>query len=219
MVTESRQAQIVSDDIRRVRCGLIGLGTAGSWAAVLLVKLGIRELEMWDNDTVDPPNLTCQVYGEENLGQTKPDALRRVLDLIHVGIGLTSLSLHSGEFRRPKGEPPDVVISCVDSWKGRRAALEWARRGSKLFVEARMASRLSCIHAFDPAHDEDVTWWEGTLGSDDEPEIPCGMRGTAFLGAQVGATIAGLVTCLANGEPIPRESIYHLGLMRTVNFD
>jgi hypothetical protein len=75
-----------------------------------------------------------------------------------------------------------------------------------------MMGRLGIVHAIDPSKKEDVTWLLNTFGENDNgPATPCGMRGTAFLGAFIGAQVAAYVTNLANSEPFPRETAYNLG--------
>jgi molybdopterin/thiamine biosynthesis adenylyltransferase len=216
----SRQSDIIDPSIGDTSVAILGLGTAGSWSAILVSKLGVKSLDVWDDDTVELGNLGCQLYGRGHLEQSKAEALGGILSQFVEGpIGRTQLTIHADRFGKVRSHPPDVVVSCLDNWQGRRDALKWAQRGSRLFIEARMAARYRIVHAIDPSNVADVEWLAETFGDDGGPEIPCGLRGTAFLGASVGAEVAALIVNLVNGEPIPRDSSYHLGVHQVINLD
>jgi molybdopterin/thiamine biosynthesis adenylyltransferase len=220
MSLESRQAEIVKDDIAKLSVVLIGLGTAGSWAVPLLIKLGVGSLEVWDNDEVESGNVSCQAFSTNLIGRPKAHALQQVMAFLSADPGwLGRIEYHQATFELSKKLPtaPDIVISCVDTWKGRRDALDWAKGTSQAYIEARMMGRLSIVHAIDPRKDDDIKWIEATFGEDGkEQEIPCGLRGTAFLGAFTGAQIAGLVANVANGEAMPRENVYNLAIHQPI---
>jgi len=212
----SRQGAIVDQRVATTNVGLVGLGTVGSWCAPLLMKLGVGRLSIWDFDHVEWPNVSCQIYGEGDVDQAKAIIIQNlVADLGYVG-GSTQLEVFNEKFKG-EGTPPEVLISAVDNWAGRAAILDYAAKGSALYIEARMMARWSVIHAIDPRVAADVKWMHSTFGVDGKgPAVPCGNTGTAFLGAHVGAEIASMVCNYVNGEPIPRETPYDMGLHMVV---
>ena len=216
--TTSRQVDIIDESIKDIRVGLVGLGTVGSWAAPLILKLGVKELEVWDDDMVAWANVDCQLYGGDHVHRPKAEVLNEMLLAVGHTRGHTQLTIHQERFELPKRgvTPPDVLVSAVDNWVGRDAVLRWAARGSKAYIEARMMARWSVVHAIEPTK-ANVKWMRGTFGVDGEgPAVQCGNRGTAFLGAKVGAEIAALIVNVVNGEPLPREIAYDLGLHMNV---
>ena len=216
--TTSRQTDIIDSSISDLKVGLIGLGTVGSWAAPLILKLGVRELEIWDDDTIEWANVDCQMYGGDHVDRSKAEVVNELLLTMGHIHPHTQLVINKGRFELPKRGviPPDVLVSAVDNWAGREAILSWAARGSKAYIEARMMARWSVVHAIEPSK-ANVKWMRGTFGVDGEgPAVQCGNRGTAFLGAKVGAEIAALIVNVVNGEPLPRETAYDLGLHMNV---
>jgi len=62
---------------------VIGIGAMGSRVAELLVRLGIETIHIWDMDTVEPKNITNQLYFARQIGMKKTDALEQILKLIN----------------------------------------------------------------------------------------------------------------------------------------
>lgn len=62
---------------------IIGIGAMGSRVAELLVRLGIETIHIWDMDTVEPKNITNQLYFARQIGMKKTDALEQILKLIN----------------------------------------------------------------------------------------------------------------------------------------
>lgn len=58
---------------------IIGCGAIGSYVALQLAKLGCTDLNLWDFDTVEPHNITNQVYTKEDVAKTKLQALNQHL--------------------------------------------------------------------------------------------------------------------------------------------
>lgn len=72
----------LSDDLTTQKIALIGLGAIGSMVAETLVRSGVKELGLWDNDTVEPGNICRSVYTTDDLGESKVVALTSMLKKI-----------------------------------------------------------------------------------------------------------------------------------------
>ena len=107
---ESRQSEIVDASVADISVAVIGLGTAGSWTVPLLLKLGVHNIDIWDNDEVDYANASCQMYGTADTGTPKPEALDRLLLLIRDDLWRGQVGLHMEKFTTPHTPPPPVVI-------------------------------------------------------------------------------------------------------------
>lgn len=60
----------VTEDIH-----IIGCGAVGSNLANLLVRFGLKNIILWDMDTVDPHNIVNQFYDSTDIGKLKTEAL------------------------------------------------------------------------------------------------------------------------------------------------
>lgn len=58
---------------------IIGCGATGSTIAELLARFGLRNIKLWDFDTVESKNVANQVYTERDFGMKKVDALKRIM--------------------------------------------------------------------------------------------------------------------------------------------
>ena len=69
-------------DLITKRIAIIGVGAIGSSLAEALVRGGVRNLTLWDSDTVEPGNLCRSTYNTTNIGDTKARALANNLNKV-----------------------------------------------------------------------------------------------------------------------------------------
>ncbi len=99
---------------------LVGLGGLGCPAALALVRAGVGELVLCDDDVVDEGNLHRQIlYGPEHVGDDKLDAARGSLDAVARRVG-TRLRLERRRFlpdnARELVRGVDLVIEGADNF-------------------------------------------------------------------------------------------------------
>lgn len=61
------------------RIHIIGCGSVGSTLAELLIRNGLTKLTLWDFDTVEPHNVSNQMFRHADIGRLKTEALRDLL--------------------------------------------------------------------------------------------------------------------------------------------
>lgn len=81
---------------------IIGCGAIGSNIAELLTRLGIKNLHLYDHDTVTAHNITNQMYYNRHIGKPKLDALEEILLEINPEINIT---------RHANGWTPGTTLS------------------------------------------------------------------------------------------------------------
>lgn len=69
--------------LSEAKVAICGLGGLGSNIAVMLARAGIRHLHLIDFDDVDISNLNRQQYFVNQLGEPKPKALAKTLEMIY----------------------------------------------------------------------------------------------------------------------------------------
>jgi len=79
----SKNAPIISEEIKRVTIGIAGCGGLGSNAAIALVRAGIRNIVIADFDKVEISNLNRQQYALKDAGNFKVDSLEKILKSIN----------------------------------------------------------------------------------------------------------------------------------------
>jgi len=113
---------------------LVGAGSIGSTTAVWLGKMGIQDIRVFDDDTVEEHNWSNQMFKASDIGKPKGQAL---FDVMREFGMQTPIALLEKYVDRPLSE---VVISAVDSMASRKVIWKQVRKQSQvqLFLDARM---------------------------------------------------------------------------------
>jgi len=60
----------MQNELRKAWILVVGVGGLGCFVSILLARLGVGRLVLWDKGTVDPPDLHRQIlYGPSDLGR------------------------------------------------------------------------------------------------------------------------------------------------------
>ena len=88
---------------------IIGVGAMGSRIAELLVRLGIRQLHIWDMDVVEDKNITNQLYFHKQIGLPKTEALEEILREINPQVDIKKHGKYTNQ------NLSGYIFLCVDS--------------------------------------------------------------------------------------------------------
>jgi len=161
---------------------IVGVGGVGSWAALVLAKLGFNRLVLYDHDKVELQNLGCQLYGADELDEAKVYALQELL------WNQTGAKIQANQ-RKFAGAPSGVVVTAVDSMKDRRTIFS-SCKDANLFVDCRIGGEKLVMYAVDPsnetAHSEYLKNW---YPDEEAADLPCTGQQTAYIGAIAGGLI------------------------------
>lgn len=109
-----RQEAIIRPIDMREPIHVIGAGGIGSWATLLLAKMGCENITVYDNDTVEDHNVASQFFKEEQLGMLKVEALRdNVLE--QTGVEINAVE----DIAEEETIPGKVILMCLDSMEER----------------------------------------------------------------------------------------------------
>ena len=189
----SRQEAVFKPNNKPVH--IIGCGATGSWIALMLVKMGIQDLRLYDFDKVEAHNLPNQLYTEDDIGEFKVDALKKHLENFKTS-ELTQI--HKRCFRVDEEVCHDeinsgTVFCLVDSMSARQTIIEALqyKYGIDCFIETRMGTdnfRVYCIDVKNPDH---VDRYMNTICDDSTTEeSACGTSQTITATAQMLASTA-----------------------------
>lgn len=103
------------------RIHIIGCGSVGSTVAENLVRCGVKNITLWDMDTVEQHNIVNQMFTEQHIGKPKTEALLDLLMDINPEVKST-IELRSKGWQ---GEAiSGYVFLCVDTIELRRTFVE-----------------------------------------------------------------------------------------------
>lgn len=214
----TRSYELIADEILDHRINVIGAGAIGSFTVLCLVKMGFRNIHVWDPQKVAIENVGTQLYGEGQVDGYKVGKLKHILDTL----GPTntdaqehySLTTHKELFEvvQCDGEnPPDnrhlddngyywtgndrlcgAIIMAVDSMAARKAIWETAKdhTGISWVVDGRMGAENALLYTMDTSDDEDLASYEKTLYTDgDSLREPCTAAGTVYTAMMLAGAI------------------------------
>jgi len=200
----SRQTDIFNPLEIKTRVTIIGAGGIGSPVGLALGKLGIPEINIIDNDTVEQHNLPNQMYPMETIGLPKVEALRDTIVSFSDAHVTTKHETWDGE--PLKG----IVISAVDSMAVRRKIFGaiTLNPAVSLFIDGRIGGESLRVYSIKPCDPDDISFYESMLYSDEEAaELPCTARAVIYVGFFIAALIARAVAKWVKDKERIREVI------------
>jgi molybdopterin/thiamine biosynthesis adenylyltransferase len=154
------------------RVDVVGCGALGSRVAMSLAKLGLEDIHIWDFDTVAEHNIPNQLFGNDQVGRNKNEAL---CDLINTATDTECTPHGKCDGSEPFGP---VVFMCVDSMKIRKELWEAQIKYQpfvSLLVESRMGADSGRVYAVRPCEPKHIELYEATLYGDEQAEVSaCG---------------------------------------------
>lgn len=165
---------------------VLGAGAVGSQLVLMLTKLGVLKITVYDGDAVESHNIPMSAYGISDLGMFKILALKE-LALRQSGVEINAIP------RMYAGEPlRDSVISCVDSMEARMAVWQAVKNNpfTDIFIDTRVAAELISVFAVNPCNAEDIDYYEHFLYPTEQAVmLTCGSHGIVH--------ISGMAACVA----------------------
>ena len=113
----------------RGRIHIIGCGAVGSTVAENIARLGVKDISLYDFDTVESKNIANQMFIEKDIGKLKVEAVARMICRINPDI-------REGLQLRPEGyisqNMNGHVFLCVDNIDLRRTICESNRSNANI---------------------------------------------------------------------------------------
>jgi molybdopterin/thiamine biosynthesis adenylyltransferase len=115
--------EALNQDLSMLRVGVIGCGGTGSAIAMLLPKMGIRNIALFDKDIVEDTNLN-RLHGafqsDADAKTPKVKAVERSLVELGLGVQVRTYQAWIGEpYCRDALKALDVIFCCTDDHSGR----------------------------------------------------------------------------------------------------
>ncbi|MBY9000106.1 MAG: HesA/MoeB/ThiF family protein [Candidatus Heimdallarchaeota archaeon] len=118
---------------------LVGVGAIGSYVGTILVSSGIGKLIIIDFDTIESSNLNRQLlYRDSDIGNSKSETAAKRLKELNPAIDIEFYHKKMEKVSVAVYEEADVIISCLDTFPGRRWINSMAVRVKKPLVTGGM---------------------------------------------------------------------------------
>jgi molybdopterin/thiamine biosynthesis adenylyltransferase len=192
--------------------GLVGAGGIGAMTALVLAKMGVRQLTVWDDDTVSDENIPTQWHRVSDIGNPKVFSLQRSLEEFSDEImfeGKQERIHENSDFERF-----NLLVSAVDSITARqniwgavtRSMVDW-------YVDARMAAeefQAFIVNTHDLQVVERYHAMLMSLNENDIPDMPCTEKATFFCASIAAGHIGAILRNIIRNEQESHRIIHYI---------
>lgn len=181
---------------------VIGCGGIGSWASLLLTRLGIQSIEIIDDDVVESANMAGQLFGTGDIGTPKVNAVYSTIQRL-CGCDTTIAARRQ---RYVDGPLNPITVGALDNMEARKAIYHnWKRQHgtvrSALFIDGRLSADELQVFTIQGGDTASMAEYEKTWLFDqkDGEETRCSFKQTSYMAAIIGGLISNmLVNHIAN---------------------
>lgn len=187
----TRQSDILKGEVCDKPIHIIGAGATGSFTALALAKMGMTNITIYDKDSVEEHNFPNQLFPIRCKGMNKALAVKEIVKE-YTGTEINAIP----EFFTGKEELTGIVISALDSMKGRKLIFKSVKNNQKveLLIDPRTGPELFTILTVDNRLDSMKDLYAETLVKDsDVLATPCTARAIIYSVLAVSAFISNQV--------------------------
>lgn len=175
------------------RINVIGCGALGSWIVLFLLKMGFKNIHVYDFDVVEEHNLPNQMFNESDIGVPKVEAIQKMYENMF-NDATPRLFIHNYKITQQNMLELNngFTMCCVDSMEVRKEIFTHSFKFglSNLFIEGRLSIYGAYIYTLNEKNTTVFSMYEKTLYADEEAEVSaCGVSQTALPAAVNCASI------------------------------
>lgn len=199
VIDYTRQSGLITQTQMNIPVVLIGAGGIGSPMALILSKMGVPRITVFDDDKVEPHNLPNQLYRKRDIGKLKVVALKEICEDFS-DVEFTAVPTRFTQNIRERS----IVISGVDSMKSRMEIWQKIKLNPAvvLYIDARMGKEMVKIYRVDPSDIKSVKEYEESLHSDEEAiPLPCTERAIIYTSLYPAARVPHMIRSLYTEMP------------------
>jgi hypothetical protein len=194
------------DAIREEDVSLIGLGGIGSYVGFLLSRVKPRNIYMWDNDRVDISNMSGQLYGRQDVGEYKSNALGIMMSQYsnYYPVNAYGRFGHDSEATKVMMCGLDNMLSrkiVFTKWNNLRESTPVEERKTLLLIDGRLAAEKFQVFAIqgDDKRAIDLYKKEWLFDDREADETVCSYKQTSFMANMIASVMVNIfVNFVAN---------------------
>lgn len=189
-------------EIQKQRIILAGLGGIGSTTALQLARMAPATMVLYDDDHVEPANMSGQLYSSNDQGMRKVNALTIMLSQYTSAKNIIAIDEKFTE----ESEAGDIMICGFDNMAARRTFFNaWRKhlegkteeeRAKCLFIDGRLSINLLQVLCMTGNDDYYMRRYrkEFLFHDNEALETVCSMKQTTYLAFMIGSIITNLFT-------------------------
>ncbi len=191
---------------------LIGAGGIGAAVALALAKIGVRTLQVFDDDTVSDENLATQLHEVSENGNFKVDALQRMLEKFSDDIYVMPRPFRVDALSELCSS---LVISAVDNIAARHAiwdALNNSASNWDWYLDCRMGAENFDAFLVPREPLQMTRYWNllSKLNDDNVADLPCTAKSTFYCALMSAGHVGSIVRDIVRGEVHPMRLVHNI---------
>ena len=202
-----RQLDIFDEKHFEKQICIIGAGATGSFAALALAKMGMKNIKIWDFDCVEAHNFPNQLFRMCDLNSFKSE---RTAEIVKDFTG-TKIKYSNNKYTK---QPLDgIVIFAMDSMKCRKETYERCLEMPEVefIIDPRTASEFYRVYTVNMELKTEREFYEQFFYSDDNTEQePCTAQAIIYSVLFAAGTVANQVKQVLSGQDYRKEIIADL---------
>ena len=198
----TRQYRIFNPEKTNLNITIIGAGSTGSFTALNLAKMGIKNIRVIDFDIVENHNIPNQFYRLQDINKPKVEALREIIkDFTGTDIKIENLEIKEDyDFDINLNS---IIIMCVDEMDVRKLIWEKVRDWPIKLIDTRFGGEGYSIHVVDLNNDDEKIKFEESLDGEIK-ETSCGEKSIIYTILSLASEVCNIVKKINNMEAAPK---------------
>ncbi len=199
-IVDSRKARFSSaiwfDSIDKHRIIIAGAGGAGSWLTLYLSRIGYK-IELVDFDKVEIHNLGGQLFGIQNLNDSKVSSVLNIIRQLGCNNRISTRNVRFEEVTVDYNT--NIFISAVDTVSARKDVIQAFRdchKPNKLYIETRLSAEMFQLYIFTEktTQQELLEYNQNLLELNNLPDDACTFKQTSHIASMLGSTVTSIIT-------------------------
>lgn len=207
----TRQYRIYNPKDKNTDITIIGAGSTGSFTALNLAKMGIKNIKVIDFDIVESHNLPNQFYRFQDINKPKVEALSEIIKDF-TGVNITTENLEITEEYDFDITLQSIVVLCVDSMEARKLIYEKVQDHPITLIDTRFGGEGYSVHVVDLSNEEEKEKFEKSLEGEIK-ETGCGEKSIIYTILSLASEVCNIVKRMENKQTFPtilrREMCVH----------
>lgn len=173
-----RQTNIYNPETHQSKILILGAGSTGSFTALTLAKMGLKNIKVIDFDVVEEHNIPNQFYRLNDIGKLKVEAL---FEIIKDFTG-TEIEIEIDKIEENTELDLDmntIIISCLDNMETRKIVFDKIKNTPTMFIDTRFGGEGYSVHIASMLDDEQVLKLQKGLNAP-TMETPCGEKSIIY---------------------------------------
>ena len=197
----SRYSEIC-DNFNLYHYHILGCGAIGSATATQLVRMGAKNLFLYDMDKVAEENIGVSSYDNRHIGQYKADALKEICLDISENV---NINCYNELFKQYRHQGNDIVILAFDSMEARLSAVKSiiSLKSPEYLIDGRMGAEHYQQYTLPkPSVRQYLSTW---YSDEDGSQEPCNAKATSYCSNMSGSFISNVIRKILTDSPYHKE--------------